>query len=217
MEISQDKFMIEVKSVSAKYRKTVLNDVNLIANEGECIGLLGLNGSGKSTLLSCIAGIKKPNSGSIKAEGKVGFVTQENALIDELNAIDNIMMWTSMKRSEILKALEGPELSILKVKDFANVKVKNMSGGMKKRVALTSVLITRPDILLLDEPLAALDIPAKKDILKIIDSFTANGGIVIVASHEEEMFTHCSSVYYLDKGKATLLPKDANITEVINA
>ena len=122
-----------------------------------------------------------------------------------------------MKRGEILKELEGPELSILKVKDFANVKVKNMSGGMKKRVALTSILITKPDILLLDEPLAALDIPAKKDILKIIDSFTSNGGTVIVASHEEEMFAHCSTVYYLDKGKATLLPKDASISEVINA
>ena len=217
MGISQGNFMVEVNSVSAKYRKTVLTDVNLKANEGECIGLLGLNGSGKSTLLSCIAGIKKPHSGSIRAEGKVGFVTQENELIDELNAIDNIMMWTSMKRGEILKELEGPELSILKVKDFANVKVKNMSGGMKKRVALTSILITKPDILLLDEPLAALDIPAKKDILKIIDSFTSNGGTVIVASHEEEMFAHCSTVYYLDKGKATLLPKDASISEVINA
>lgn len=217
MGISQGNFMVEVNSVSAKYRKTVLTDVNLKADKGECIGLLGLNGSGKSTLLSCIAGIKKPHSGSIRTEGKVGFVTQENALIDELNAIDNIMMWSSMKRGEILKELEGPELSILKVKDFANVKVKNMSGGMKKRVALTSILITKPDILLLDEPLAALDIPAKKDILKIIDSFTSNGGTVIVASHEEEMFAHCSAVYYLDKGKAVLLPKDASIEEVINA
>lgn len=209
--------MVEIQNVCAKYRKTVLNDVSMKASKGECIGLLGLNGSGKSTLLSCIAGIKKPSSGSIKVEGKVGFVTQENALIDELNSIDNIMMWTSMKRSAILAALESPELSILKVKDFANVKVKNMSGGMKKRLALTSVLITKPDILLLDEPLAALDIPAKKDILKIIDSFICGGGTVFVASHEEEMFNHCSKVYFLDKGKAALLPADAKISEVINA
>jgi len=208
--------MVEVKGVCARYRKTVLDNVDLTASSGECIGLLGLNGSGKSTLLSCIAGIKKPQKGSIKIDGKAGFVTQENALIDELNAIDNIMMWTPLKRVEIEKALESPELSILKVKDFAKVKVKNMSGGMKKRVALTSVLITKPDVLLLDEPLAALDIPAKKDIIRIIDQFTSSGGTVIVASHDEELLSHCSSVYYLDKGKAKLLHSDAVIDEVIN-
>ena len=84
--------MITIENVSVKYKKTVLNDVNIKASKGECIGLLGLNGSGKSTLLSAIAGIKKPASGKITTEGKIGFVTQENALIDELTAYDNILM-----------------------------------------------------------------------------------------------------------------------------
>ena len=157
--------MVNIDNVSVKYKKTVLTNVNITAGNGECIGLLGLNGSGKSTLLSAVSGIKKPASGKIYIEGKTGFVTQENALIDELTAYDNILMWTSMKKDEILKALNGPELSILKVSDFINVRVRNMSGGMKKRLALASVIITGPDVLLMDEPLAALDIPAKSDIL----------------------------------------------------
>lgn len=209
--------MLEVVGVCAKYRKPVLTDVNLKASSGECIGLLGLNGSGKSTLLSCIAGIKKPSKGVIKVDGRIGFVTQENALIEELNAIDNISMWTSLSKKQIIEKLDDPILSILKVKDFYSVRVKDMSGGMKKRLSLTSVLITNPDILLLDEPLAALDIPAKKDILRIIDSFTKNGGIVVVSSHEEEMFSHCSSVYLLSKGRANKLSKDISVYEALNA
>ena len=209
--------MITIENVSVKYKKTVLNDVNIKASNGECIGLLGLNGSGKSTLLSAIAGIKKPASGKITTEGKIGFVTQENALIDELTAYDNILMWTSMKKDDILKALQGPELSILKVSDFINVKVRNMSGGMKKRLALASVIITGPDILLMDEPLAALDIPAKSDILKFIDAYKAKGGIVFIASHEAEVFDHCDKIYHLKDGKLVQIDRSRPVAEVINA
>ena len=209
--------MITIDNVSVKYKKTVLTEVNIQAQKGECIGLLGLNGSGKSTLLSAIAGIKKPSSGKITTEGKIGFVTQENALIDELTAYDNILMWTSMKKDDIMKALQGPELSILKVSDFINVKVRNMSGGMKKRLALASVIITGPDILLMDEPLAALDIPAKSDILKFIDAFKANGGIIFIASHEAEVFGHCDKVYHLKDGKLVQIDRSRPVAEVINA
>ncbi len=208
--------MITIENVSVKYKKTVLKDVNIKALNGECIGLLGLNGSGKSTLLSAIAGIKKPASRKITTEGKIGFVTQENALIDELTAYDNLLMWTSMKKDGIMKALQGPELSILKVNDFIKVKVRNMSGGMKKRLALASVIITGPDILLMDEPLAALDIPAKSDILIFIDAFKAKGGIIFIASHEAEVFEHCDKIYHLKDGKCTLVDKSRSVTEIIN-
>ena len=207
--------MDNIDNVSMKYKKTVLNEVNITAQKGECIGLLGLNGSGKSTLLSAIAGIKKPASGRIKVEGKTGFVTQENALIDELNAYDNLLMWTSMKKDEIMSALKGPELSMLKVSDYINVKVRNMSGGMKKRLALASVLITGPDVLLMDEPLAALDIPAKNDILKFIDVFKKGGGIIFIASHDESVFDHCDKVYHLKDGKCTLLDKSKRVSEIV--
>ena len=208
--------MVNIDNVSVKYKKTVLTNVNITAGNGECIGLLGLNGSGKSTLLSAVSGIKKPASGKIYIEGKTGFVTQENALIDELTAYDNILMWTSMKKDEILKALNGPELSILKVSDFINVRVRNMSGGMKKRLALASVIITGPDVLLMDEPLAALDIPAKSDILTFIDAFKAKGGIVFIASHEAEVFDHCDKIYHLKDGKCTLVDKSRSVSEIIN-
>jgi len=198
--------IVTIENVSLKYKKTVLTDVTISAGKGDVIGLLGLNGSGKSTLLSAIAGLRRTSKGTIKVSGKAGFVTQENALIDELTAMDNLKMWTPLSRAEILKELTDTELSILKVNEFIDLKVKRMSGGMKKRLAIASVLLSKPDILLMDEPLAALDIPAKNDIINFIDSFRAKGGTVFIASHSEEMFKHCSKIYLLKNGVSTLLP-----------
>lgn len=208
--------IVSVENVSLKYKKTVLTDVTVSASKGEVVGLLGLNGSGKSTLLSAIAGLRKPASGSIKVNGKAGFVTQENALIDELTAMDNLKMWTSLSRADIMKELTETELSILKVSDFIDLKVKRMSGGMKKRLAIASVLLAKPDILLMDEPLAALDIPAKNDIINFIDSFRSKGGTILIASHSEEMFRHCSKIYLLKKGQSVLLPSGISPAEALN-
>ena len=207
--------IVTVEKVSLKYKKAVLTDVSINAEKGEVIGLLGLNGSGKSTLLSAIAGLRKPSSGSIKVNGKAGFVTQENALIDELTAKDNLKMWTPLSKQDILKELTETELSILKVNEFIDLKVKRMSGGMKKRLAIASVLLAKPDILLMDEPLAALDIPAKNDIINFIDSFRSKGGTVFIASHSEELFKHCSKIYLLKSGVSSLLPAGISPAEAL--
>ena len=207
--------IVTIEKVSLKYKKTVLTDVTITAEKGDVIGLLGLNGSGKSTLLSAIAGLRRTSSGTNKVLGKAGFVTQENALIDELTAMDNLKMWTPLSKAEILKELTDTELSILKVNDFIDLKVRRMSGGMKKRLAIASVLLSKPDILLMDEPLAALDIPAKNDIIKFIDSFRAKGGTVFIASHSEELFKHCSKIYLLKNGAATLLPAGISPAEAL--
>jgi ABC-2 type transport system ATP-binding protein len=207
--------IVTVEKVSLKYKKAVLTDVSINAEKGEVIGLLGLNGSGKSTLLSAIAGLRKPSSGSIKVNGKAGFVTQENALIDELTAMDNLKMWTPLSKQDILKELTETELSILKVNEFIDLKVKRMSGGMKKRLAIASVLLAKPDVLLMDEPLAALDIPAKNDIINFIDSFRSKGGTVFIASHSEELFKHCSKIYLLKNGVSSLLPAGISPAEAL--
>ena len=207
--------IVTVEKVSLKYKKAVLTDVSINAEKGEVIGLLGLNGSGKSTLLSAIAGLRKPSSGSIKVNGKAGFVTQENALIDELTAMDNLKMWTPLSKQDILKELTETELSILKVADYIDLKVKRMSGGMKKRLALAAPLLILGYIVCMDEPLAALDIPAKNDIINFIDSFRSKGGTVFIASHSEELFKHCSKIYLLKNGVSSLLPAGISPAEAL--
>ena len=185
--------MFNIEHISKAYgKKQVLNDISFTAYEGEAIGILGLNGSGKSTLLSSIVS-KYP-------ELPIGYLPQENPLFDELKPIDNIKMWCSLSKSDILNRLSEPPLAELGIQNYLDTPVSKQSGGMKKRLSLATVLINNPSILLMDEPFSALDIPAKQDILSYMRLFLSGGGTIIVASHEEEIFKFCNRVFLLKDG-----------------
>ncbi len=189
--------MFKLENISKSYgNKEILKNISLEVNQGEAIGILGINGSGKSTLLNSIAKLY-----SSSKDLKLGYVPQENPLFDELKPVDNIRMWTDMNRSQIAMALSLPPLSELGISSFLDTPVKSMSGGMKKRVSLASVLINSPQILLLDEPFAALDLIAKQDILNYMGAFLKSGGSIIIASHEEEIFNFCNRVFLLKNGQ----------------
>ncbi len=188
--------MFTLEHISKSYKnKEILKDISLQANEGECIGILGTNGAGKSTLLSYIA-TKYANDKKLT----IGYLPQENPLFDELKPIDNIKMWCKYNKNEILKKLEQPPLSNLQITDFLDTPVKNMSGGMKKRLSLATVLINEPKILLMDEPFAALDLLAKEEILSYMKEFLNNKGIIIAASHDKDLFNFCNQVFLLKDG-----------------
>ncbi|MBR1673642.1 MAG: ABC transporter ATP-binding protein [Eubacterium sp.] len=208
--------MLKIDKLSLSYKnKKVINEATFEVDYGTIIGLLGANGSGKSTLLSAIAGVKKPDSGDIILDNlsqsqnpsayrkNFGYVTQENPLIPELTAVDNLKIWTTMNTTQIKETLASLPLSRLGVSDFADVKVKSMSGGMKKRLALTSILMNKPMVLLMDEPFSALDMVARHDILEYVISFKQAGGIVIIASHEENALKACDRVFLIDNGNVT--------------
>lgn len=202
--------MFHIEEITKSYgKKLVLDNISLSIAGNEAVGILGVNGSGKSTLLSCIAK-KYAGADSIK----IGYMPQENPLFDELSAIDNIKMWTNLSKTEIAATLNTPPLSDMGISDFAKTTVKKMSGGMKKRVSLAIALINNPDILLLDEPFASLDLPAKEDILKIMKVFLGENKSIIVASHDNTVFDFCSKVYLLKDGK--LMDADALIRKGIS-
>lgn len=189
--------MFKLENISKRYGdKEVLKNISLEIAPGEAIGILGINGSGKSTLLNCIAKLSSPDKNI-----KLGYVPQENPLFDELKPVDNIRMWSDFNRSQIAMALALPPLSELGVSSFLDTPVKAMSGGMKKRLSLATVLINSPNVLLLDEPFAALDLLAKQDILNYMGAFLINGGSIIIASHEEEIFNFCHRVFLLKDGE----------------
>lgn len=189
--------MLEIKDISKSYgNKIVLNNISITAQTGEAIGILGINGSGKSTLLTCIA---KSFAGN--REYSIGYVPQENPLFDELKPIDNIKMWTRLSKAEILQCLMSPPLSSMGITEFLDTPVRKMSGGMKKRVSIATVLINKPSLLLLDEPFAALDLPAKQDILNYMGEYRSMGGTIIIASHDQDVFNFCNKVYLLKDGQ----------------
>lgn len=206
--------MFQIEHISKSYgKKQVLNDISFVVPDGSAIGILGANGSGKSTLLSCIA--KKYSAGS---KVRFGYVPQENPLFDELKPIDNLRMWTNKKKPEILSLLTTPPLCKLGIQNFLDTPVKNMSGGMKKRLSLACALLEHPQILLMDEPFAALDLPAKQDALQFMQYYLGLGNSILIASHEEAVFQFCSHVYLLQNGtltNASTLPEGTSYIDLL--
>ena len=215
--------MLKLEDIVIKYKKkTILSDVRLTAVPGEIIGLLGANGSGKSTLLSVIAGAKKAESGKLSINDinfsekpdeyrkYIGYVPQENPLIAELSCLDNLRIWSKLGKEEMRELISTKPLSILGVHEFCDKKVKDLSGGMKKRLSITATLITNPSILLMDEQFAALDMVAKHDILQYMSTFKAAGGTMIVASHEESVLDYCDRIYFIKNGQVTELDKNSD-------
>jgi ABC-type multidrug transport system ATPase subunit len=195
--MNTENFVFNICNISKSYgKKIILDNISLSAARGQSVGILGTNGSGKSTLLSCIA--KKYSK-----DASLGYIPQENPLFDELKPVDNIRLWTSLNKRQIKDALSAPPLSTLGITEFLHTPVKKMSGGMKKRLSIATALINHPDVLLLDEPLNALDMVAKQDILEFMRGYLKSGGIIIVASHDENIFNFCNRVYLLKNGHLT--------------
>lgn len=216
--------MIEVKNINAYYgKKQVLDNVSFSSKKGECIGILGFNGCGKSTLLTILAGIQKPKSGEIIYDTenalsngkinksifskKIGFVPQENPLIPELSVYDNLKLWYN-KKEDLDNDLKNGLLHKLGVDTYIEKKVNQLSGGMKKRVSIAIATISKPDILILDEPGAALDLACKEDIKEYLSEYLKEGKNVIITTHEDIELDLCDKLFVLKNMKLSEVDKN---------
>ncbi len=207
------KEILQVRNISKSYGKhEVLKQVSFSACPGGFVGIIGANGSGKSTLLSILAGILKPDSGEVYAYGKdllkdkscasrfIGYVPQENPLIADLSVRDNLRLWYCDSPFDMDKELKDGFLKQLGLNEYQKKTVKKLSGGMKKRVSIGIAIHNKPNILMLDEPGAALDFAAKKYIRDYLKTYVAEGGAVIIVTHDEEELRLCDRVYELRDG-----------------
>lgn len=219
---------VDISHISKSYRrKTVLRDISLTAQSGQCIGILGANGCGKSTLLSILAGIQSPDGGSFTADGHdlfadsalraglVGYVPQGTPLLEELTALDNLRLWYGKK--ELAAELEGGILAMLGVGDFLKTPVRKLSGGMKKRLSIGCALSRRPPIVLLDEPTAALDLSCKQDICRYLLAYKRSGGILLLATHEESELSLCDAWYILKDGVLLPFAYDGDMGKLVSS
>ena len=209
--------MIEIKDVTKSYgRHKVLQNVSFEIMEGELFGLLGPNGAGKSTLIDILTGIQSMDSGEIFINGKsiktdkveirkhLGFVPQDIALLEELNAVDNLEYFGGLYglagqelKSQIEKLLEVAGLT-----DKKKEKVKNYSGGMKRRLNIAVAMLHNPSILILDEPTVGVDAQSRQHIFDYIQSLAEQGTTILYTSHYmEEIETLCKRVFILDLGE----------------
>ena len=209
---------LEINDIRKKYgKKTVLDGINLSADAGSCVGILGGNGCGKSTLLSIIAGLSRADSGSItavKGSGRavIGYMPQGTPLMEELSAWDNLRLWYS--RDALKREFESGVLKMLGIDTFLKVPVRKMSMGMKKRLSIGCAVYGNPDILLLDEPTAALDIVCKESIYAYIDDFRKKGGIVLFVTHDIHEFELCDRCYVMKDGRLSEYTYDGDLRKL---
>ncbi len=202
---------IYINHIAKKFkRKQVLRDISFRAQSGTCIGILGANGSGKSTLLSILAGIQPGDGGEFLCDGTellhdakrrsalVGYVPQGTPLIEELTALDNLYLWYD--KATLAEELNSGVLKLLGIGEFLKVPVSKMSGGMKKRLSIGCAMASKPPVLLLDEPTAALDLACKESIAAYLRHYKADGGILLLTTHDVMELNLCDEWYIIKDG-----------------
>ncbi|MDR1408738.1 MAG: ABC transporter ATP-binding protein [Oscillospiraceae bacterium] len=209
--------LIDLRNISVRLGGTqVLRDMSLYIRDKEFITLLGPSGCGKTTTLRLIAGFLQPDAGDILFNGKsvksmpahkrqVCTIFQRYALFPHLNVADNIAFGLRLQKkskAEIAKTVDEM-LSLVNLKSFADRAVASLSGGQQQRVAIARALAVKPQVLLLDEPLGALDLKLRKDMQLELKKIQRRMGVtfVYVTHDQEEALSMSDTVVVMDGGK----------------
>ena len=217
---------VQIRHVSKGYRRgdqdvPVLSDINLDIGRGDFVALMGPSGSGKSTLLNLVAGIDKPDAGSIAVAGvditqlgegelagwraaSVGFIFQFYNLMPVLNAFENVelpLLLTGLSRSERRQRVQMT-LGLVGLADRMDHKPNELSGGQQQRVAIARALVTDPLLVIADEPTGDLDRSSAADILRLLDRLnTELGKTIVMVTHDPRAAEAARHLVYLDKGQ----------------
>lgn len=215
--MQQDNYIIEVQNVSKYFgEKVALDNINLKVKKGEFVTILGPSGCGKTTLLRLIAGFQTASEGEIRISGQeitqtpphqrpVNTVFQKYALFPHLNVYDNIAFGLKLKKlptSVIEKKVKGA-LKMVGMTDYEYRDVDSLSGGQQQRVAIARAIVNNPEVLLLDEPLAALDLKMRKDMqMELKDLHKSLGVTFVYVTHDqEEALTLSDTIVVMSEGK----------------
>lgn len=211
------KKLIELKNVSKSYdENNVLNDFNLYINENEFITLVGPSGCGKTTLLRLIGGFETLDSGKIFFDGndisaidandrEINTVFQKYALFPHLNVYDNIAFGLKMKKkpNDEIDNLVKWALKLVNLEDKKDRPIEKLSGGQQQRVAIARAIVNKPKVLLLDEPLGALDLKLRQNMQYELKELQQDLKItfIFVTHDQEEALTMSDTVVVLNDGK----------------
>lgn len=206
--------LLKLQNISKQFdQKVVLENITLEINTGEIVSLLGPSGSGKTTLLNIILGLTKMDEGKIIFNGMdvsnipmkdrgFNIVFQDYALFPHLNAYENIIYGLRNKKGMVSEIELREYIDFLELQPHLTKKIGELSGGQKQRVALARTLVTKPKILLLDEPLSALDGVIKESIKERIQSIAKEFKLttIIVTHDPEEALTLSDKVLIINQG-----------------
>ena len=221
-------WMLQLKNISKSYDGvSILKNINLEIEEGEIVSILGPSGSGKTTLLNLILGLVDVDEGNIIYNGKdltnvpmeergFNIVFQDYALFPHLNAYQNITYGLKNKPDISTKEEVDDLIRLLGLEEHLSKKIDQLSGGQKQRVALARTMVMKPKILLLDEPLSALDGVIKESIKDRIKTIAKEYHLttIIVTHDPEEALTLSDRVLIINEGTISQYGKPE---EIINA
>ena len=226
--------LIELNNVSKSFDgETILSQINLTIHHNEFITLLGPSGCGKTTTLRIIGGFESPDAGDVFFDGKrindlppyqrqVNTVFQRYALFPHLNVFDNIAFGLRIhKRPDAeIKTKVKEMLALVNLKGFERRRVNTLSGGQQQRVAIARALINQPKVLLLDEPLSALDLKLRKDMQNELKNIQHQTGItfIYVTHDQEEALSMSDTVVVMENGHIQQIGTPTDIyNEPVNA
>ena len=213
----ENNVIIDLKNISVSFDgEQILKNINLYIRDGEFITFLGPSGCGKTTTLRIIAGFLEPDGGDVIFDGKringvpphkreVNTIFQRYALFPHLNVAENIAFGLKLKKmpkEKIDKKVEEM-LSLVNLKGFGNRNINSLSGGQQQRVAIARALAVDPKVLLLDEPLGALDLKLRKDMQNELKKIQQSLGItfIYVTHDQEEALSMSDTIVVMDSGK----------------
>lgn len=219
--------MLELNHITKSYEgRVVLDDISISIKDKHFISILGPSGCGKTTLLKIILGLEQPDQGKIKLNGEditqkspnqrnFGIAFQNYALFPHLNALENIKYGIKNQTSKIKQEELEFIIDKMDLRDHIHKPVQKLSGGQKQRVSLARAMAIKPRILLLDEPLSALDGVVKEKVKKLILATGKELGLTtIMVTHDpEEALTMSDAIVLLNEGKVIQYDGAKNIIE----
>ncbi len=208
-------------------KTAALKDVELETHFGEMVYIVGPSGSGKTTLLSVLSGILKPNAGNVLVEGidiwklgtdeladfrlsKIGFVFQDFHLFPRLTTAENVAIPLILKKKDWDESVHDAisYLEIVGLKGRADLPPVKLSGGEQQRVAIARAMVSKPDILIMDEPTASLDGDTGNAILKFVHEKILNANrCIVVVTHDNRIYEFATRILRMEDGRLTGIEK----------
>jgi len=221
---------IQISNVEKRYKSLqALGGVSLTIEQGEFFGLLGPNGAGKTTLISIIAGLNRPDNGSVKIHGhdvvsdfrearkKLGVVPQELVFDPFFTVRETLRLQSGYFGLKNNDAWIDEVMHNLDLTNKADTNMRALSGGMKRRVLVAQALVHKPPVIVLDEPTAGVDVELRQTLWKFISRLNREGHTVVLTTHYlEEAQAMCKRVAMLKLGKVVALDSMASLIRRIS-
>jgi ABC-2 type transport system ATP-binding protein len=212
--------VLEARELVKRFgRREALRGVSLSAGRGELVAVIGPNGAGKTTLLSILAGIQKADSGTIsRTPAEIGWVPQGAALYGKLTVAENLRLFARLERCPDVPGAVERMLAQTGLGDRAGDPVGQLSGGNRQRVNIAIGLLASPEVLLLDEPSAALDPRQRERLWEFILALAAEGTTVLYSTHNvQEAERHAGQVVVLADGERLFAGSPRALEQTVEA